>query len=124
MASIYDAIGGHDAVTAAVDLFYEKVLADPLLAPYFVGTDLDRLRSHQRAFLTAALGGPEAYDGRSMAEAHRGLSITDAAFGQVAAHLSATLTELGVDDATVGTIVTQVAGLRDDVVEDAPTSAT
>jgi hemoglobin len=117
MSSIYEAIGGAGAVTAAVDLFYVKVLEDPALAPYFDGTDVDRLRSHQRAFLTAALGGPELYDGRSMADAHRGLAITDAAFGQVATHLSDTLSELGLDDDTVGAIVGKVAGLRDDVVE-------
>lgn len=117
LSSIFDAIGGRDAVTAAVDLFYAKVLADPHLAPYFTGTDLDRLRAHQRSFLTAALGGPQAYDGRSMAEAHDGLAITDAAFDRVALHLSSTLTDLGVDDETVGAIVGQVAGLRGDVVE-------
>lgn len=123
MSSIYDAIGGRDAVSTAVDIFYVKVLDDPLLAPYFEGTDIDKLRTHQRAFLTAALGGPEAYEGRSMADAHRGLAITDTAFGQVAAHLSDTLTELGVDDDTVGAIVGQVAGLRDDIVDvETPTS--
>ena len=123
MSSIYDAIRGRDAVSAAVDIFYVKVLDDPLLAPYFEGTDIDRLRSHQRAFLSAALGGPEAYEGRSMADAHRGLAITDTAFVQVAAHLSDTLSELGVDDDTVGAIVGQVSGLRDDIVDvETPTS--
>jgi hemoglobin len=117
MTGIYDAIGGRDAVAAAVDLFYEKVLADPTLAPYFEGIDMDHLRAHQRAFLTAALGGPEAYEGQAMADAHRGRDITDAAFDQVAAHLSSTLTELGVDDDTVGTIIGKIAGLRGDVVE-------
>jgi hemoglobin len=117
LSSIFDAIGGRDAVTAAVDLFYAKVLADPDLAPYFTDVDLDRLRVHQRSFLTTALGGPQAYDGRAMADAHQGLAITDAAFDRVATHLSSTLTELGVDDETVGAIIGQVAGLRGDVVE-------
>jgi hemoglobin len=116
MTGIYDAIGGKDAVTAAVDLFYAKVLADPTLAPYFTDIDLDRLRAHQRSFLTAALGGPQLYDGRDMAAAHAGLDITDEAFDAVAGHLSDTLTELGVDDETVGTIIGAVAPLRDDIV--------
>lgn len=29
--SIYDSIGGADSVTAAVDIFYDKVLADEVL---------------------------------------------------------------------------------------------
>jgi len=117
MTGIYDAIGGRAAVAAAVDLFYEKVLADPTLAPYFEGIDMDHLRAHQRAFLTVALGGPETYEGKGMADAHRGRDITDAAFDRVATHLSSTLTELGVDDDTVGAIIGQIAGLRGDVVE-------
>ena len=51
--SIYDSIGGAPAVRAAVDDFYERVLGDPRLAPFFTGTDMNRLKSHQRAFIAA-----------------------------------------------------------------------
>jgi hemoglobin len=124
MTSIYDAIGGRDSVAAAVDLFYERVLADPVLEPAFAETDLDKLRLHQRAFFAVALGGPSDYVGKSMAEAHAGRDITDDQFDRVAGHLSATLTELGIDEGTVGAIIGRVAGLRDDVVSgDASSSA-
>jgi hemoglobin len=123
MTGIYEAIGGKDAVAAAVDLFYAKVLADPSLAPWFTDVDMDRLRAHQRAFLTAALGGPSDYDGRDMAVAHAGLDVTGEAFDQVATHLAATLTELGVDGETVATIVGAVAPLRDDIVSVPASSA-
>lgn len=33
--SLYESIGGADAVDAAVDLFYEKVLADERISEYF-----------------------------------------------------------------------------------------
>ena len=33
--SDYEAIGGGSAVSAVVNDFYERVLADPQLAPYF-----------------------------------------------------------------------------------------
>ncbi len=68
--SIYDSIGGAPAVSAAVDLFYEKVLADDLLGPWFAGTDMARQKAHMRAFLAVAVGGPEIYRGRDMAAAH------------------------------------------------------
>jgi hemoglobin len=57
MASVYDEIGGADSVSAAVQHFYEKVLADPTLASYFEGIDVPKLKAHQRAFIAAALGG-------------------------------------------------------------------
>ena len=65
--SIYDSIGGAAAVRAAVDDFYARVLADRRLAPFFARTDLERLKAHQRAFIAAAIGGPEIFAGRDMA---------------------------------------------------------
>lgn len=38
--SLFEEIGGHAAVNAAVDLFYTKVFADPLLTSFFEGTDM------------------------------------------------------------------------------------
>ncbi len=54
--SVYDEIGGKEAVAVAVDRFYDRVEGDALLAPYFVDTDLPRLRAHMRAFLATANG--------------------------------------------------------------------
>jgi len=114
--SIYDSIGGADAVAAAVEDFYGRVLADPSLAPYFVDTDMAHLKAHQRAFIAAALGGPEVYEGKSMADAHAGRDITPEAFGSVVAHLVATLQSLGVDDETIGAIGGALAPLEPEIV--------
>jgi hemoglobin len=115
--SIYEQIGGHDAVVAAVDGFYARVLADPLLAHYFDGVPLQRLKTHQAAFLTQALRGPERYAGRPMREAHAGHGITDAAFDRVAQHLADTLAHLGVSEALIQQIIARIAPLRPEIVE-------
>jgi hemoglobin len=114
--TIYDTIGGPAAVSAAVTQFYQRVLADPELAPFFAGTDMTRLESHQRAFIAAALGGPQLYAGRSMAAAHAGRGIPDTAFDAVVGHLGATLIDLGVPAETVGVIAGTLAPLRADIV--------
>ena len=114
--AIYDEIGGPDAVAAAVDEFYRRLLADPEVAPYFAGVELARLKSHQRAFIAAALGGPEIYAGRDMTAAHAGLAITGDAFDAVVGHLVDTLASLGVPDATIAVIGSVLAPLRDDIV--------
>ena len=80
MSGIYDAIGGAPAVSAAVDDFYVRIVADPSLAPYFDTTDMRRLKAHQRAFFAAALGGPQLYAGRDMAAAHAQMSISRRGF--------------------------------------------
>jgi hemoglobin len=123
MSTIYDRIGGKDAVAATVDALYARILADPLLAPWFAGTDMRRQQAHMRAFVAAALGGPAIYAGRDMAAAHRGLGITDAAFDAVVGHLVAALGGLGVPDEVVGEIGAALAPLREQVVQPAAAAA-
>ncbi|MBI5105337.1 MAG: group 1 truncated hemoglobin [Solirubrobacterales bacterium] len=114
--SIYDQLGGTEAIATAVDRFYARVLADDLLAPYFTTTDMARQKTHMRAFLAVALGGPQIYAGRDMATAHAGLRITDVAFDRVVVHLVATLASLGVAAATIEAIGGHLAPLRRQIV--------
>ena len=44
MATIYDDIGGAAGIEAAVEAFYVRVVADPLLAPYFKGVEMHSLK--------------------------------------------------------------------------------
>jgi hemoglobin len=113
--SIYDAIGGGDAVAAAVEQFYERVLADPALVGYFDGLDMKRLKAHQRSFIAAAIGGAELYAGRPMKEAHAPFKIQPDHFDLVVSHLVATLTDLGVPAETIGTIGETLAPLKADI---------
>jgi hemoglobin len=118
--SIFDSIGGAPAVRAAVDELYVRLRADPALAGYFVDVDMARLKSHQRSFIAAAVGGPEIYGGRDMAAAHQGLGITDADFDAVVAHLVDTLAGLGVPTATIEAIGAKLLPLRADIVTAPP----
>ena len=116
-ATIYDLIGGAPAITAAVDEFYTRVLADEMLAPFFEQSDIERLKGHQRAFFTVALRGGGNYGGRTMRDAHLGRGITDGDFDRVAMHLTETLLALGVPETLVQQVIGGVAPLRGDIVE-------
>jgi hemoglobin len=116
MTSIYEQIGGRESVAAAVELFYLRVTADPILAPYFEGTDMRRQKAHMRAFLAVALGGPEVYGGRDMHAAHAGLGVTHEAFNRVVGHLVATLVELDVPSEVIVAIGGRIEPLRSVVV--------
>ena len=105
--SIYESIGGDDVVAEAVETFYAKLKADPVVAVFFERTDLAALRSHQRMFLTAALGGPDAYEGRDMRAAHAHLEIKDADFDLFVEHLAATLAELGATPERIDEVLEQ-----------------
>ncbi|HPG28652.1 MAG TPA: group 1 truncated hemoglobin [Myxococcota bacterium] len=117
--SLYERLGGEPAIEAAVGIFYEKLLGDELLVPFFDGVDMAKQARKQRAFLAYALGGPQKWTGRSMRAAHatavrRGLS--DEHFDRVAGHLVDTLGELGVAKAEIDDVVAVVGSTRDDVL--------
>lgn len=116
--TLYAEIGGKPAVTAVVDDFYNRLLADPNLTRYFTGKDMEKLKSHQRALVTVALGGTEdLYRGRMMGPAHAGLGITDDAFDRVLVHLSDALAAKQVQPITIEKILAILEALRVDVVQ-------
>ena len=114
--NLYEAVGGRPALVAAVDGLYGRLLADPELAPLFPRGVGERHRRYVVTFLAEALGGPHPYRGPGLPESHRGLGITGAHFDRTAAHLAATLDELGVPAGLAGQVVSAVAGLRPAIV--------
>jgi hemoglobin len=120
--TIYQRIGGEAAVNTAVDRFYERVLADPTLNHFFTGVSMSRLKAHQFAFLSQALGGPKQYSGASMRDAHSKLAIEQRHFDSVASHLVETLRELGLPEDIVSKIAAIVIPLSGQIVN-TPTQA-
>jgi hemoglobin len=121
--SIFDDIGGPPAVTAAVDDFYRRVISDPALTAYFDGVDMRRLKGHQRAFIAAAIGGPDPYLGRSMREAHELLNIAPEHFDRVVDHLVETLADLGVAASIIDAIGDKLAPLKAEIAPGAAAQA-
>ncbi|WP_448810975.1 group I truncated hemoglobin [Agromyces bauzanensis] len=116
MPEIYEQVGGPDGMRAAVTVFYNRVVADEQLGPWFEGVDLERLKAHQRAFLAAAFGGPQLFSGRSLRDAHAGMEITDAAFDRIVTTLLTSLADLGVPNEAVIGVGERLELARGDIV--------
>jgi len=117
--TLYEALGGHEAIFACVGSFYEKVMGDPTLAPFFAHMDMRAQSDKQVAYLTMALGGPTRYTGRDLRTAHAKLlerGLSDVHFDRVAEHLRTTLHELAVPEDLVSRVLLAVDGLRADVL--------
>ena len=118
--SLYERIGGQPAVMAAVDLFYEKMLADEVTRPFFEALDMEAQTKKQIAFMTWAFGGPIEYRGRDLRTAHANLvrtqGLTDIHFDAVAKHLRSTLIELGLSAGLVNEALQIVASTRNEVL--------
>ncbi len=114
MTTLYERIGGEGAVNAAVELFYQKVMADSRINAFFEGLDMAAQEAKQKAFLTFAFGGPNNYTGKDMRSAHAHLGLEEEHYNAVVENLAATLKELGVSDDDIG----EVAGIADSVKDD------
>jgi hemoglobin len=58
--SLYDWVGGIEALETLTHHFYQRVRMDPILAPVFAGMDENHPR-HVAMFLAEVLGGPPLY---------------------------------------------------------------
>jgi hemoglobin len=117
-ASVYDLLGGdRQAMRSVTSSFYQRVLADDMLAPHFTGVDMDRQSVMLAEFLALAFGGPHAYAGRDLRAAHAGLpGLTDAHFDRVVAYLADALRQYGVADGDVATVGAVAETVRADVL--------
>ncbi len=114
--SLFEKIGGMDAVNAAVDIFYTKVLADETINHFFANTNMTTQRGKQKAFLAYAFGAPLQYTGKNMRDAHAGMNLTEDHFNAVSGHLVATLKELGVAQNLIDEVVEILLSTKDDVL--------
>jgi hemoglobin len=117
--TLFEQLGGHPAVDAAVDIFYRRVLKDPRVSRFFEDVDMDAQREKQKAFLSMVFGGPHEYQGKDLRKAHARLveqGLDDGHFDAVAEHLQATLERLDVPEPLVKQVMAIAGSTRDHVL--------
>ena len=117
--SLYEQIGGEPAVSAAVDIFYRKVLADDRISHFFDDIDMDQQIAKQKGFLTMAFGGPTNYSGKDMRAGHARLvarGLNDSHVDAVIQLLGETLGELNVPAPLIAQVAAIAESVRPDVL--------
>ncbi|MFC6837910.1 group I truncated hemoglobin [Halomarina ordinaria] len=122
--TVFDRLGGHEAVESVVNDFYDRVLDDERVVHHFEDSNTTELRAHQVQFISAVTGGPVEYSGDDMRAAHSGMGITDSEFTVVAGHLDTALAENGVSDEDRERVLETVEELRPEIVEITESSET
>lgn len=118
--SLYERIGGYNALALVVDDFIGRLVADKNFEKFFAGHSEDskkRIRQHILDQFCAATGGPCIYLGRDMKTVHTGLGITNAQWDAAATHLVASLDKFKVPEKEKGEVVAFVTTLKKDIVE-------
>ena len=114
--TLYERLGGYDAIRAVVDDFYDRLLDDEELGPFFESADVERLRRTQTDFLCDAAGGPETYDAEPVREAHLHVPFRDSHIERAVAHLSDSLDAFDVPDEDAEKVVAAVASYREELL--------
>jgi hemoglobin len=115
--SLYDRLGGLDAINALTESWVARVGGDERANKKFARTDIARLKKEVIDQLCEATGGPCTYTGRSMKDTHAGMKTTAGEFDVVMQHLRATLDELRISKVEQDELVDLLTPMRDDIVE-------
>jgi len=115
--TLYERLGGKDAVVAVIDEFVARCAADSRISSKFARTDVPRLKAMLVEQVSAATGGPVTYTGRSMHETHDGMAVTAGEFDALVADLVATLNQFNVPQAEQQELLGILGPLRGDIVE-------
>ncbi len=118
--SLYERLGGYDAISAVVDSFLDKVWNDPRISRFFVGMGTDtrnQLRQKNKNLMCHNTGGPCKKINRPLKLAHAGLGITEKEFYIVVDHLADTLKEFKVPTREQEEVMSKVRKLKPKIVE-------
>ena len=114
--SLYDRLGGKDAIVAVVDDFVGNVAADNRINRYFAKTDIPRLKRNLVDQICAATGGPCTYTGRDMKSAHAGMGVTSGHFNALVQDLQKTLRKFKVPKKEQGELLAVLGPMKADIV--------
>ena len=119
--TLYERLGGYDAIAKVVDAFLPKLLAaDPRVPNMISGlAETSRMRNRQLIVdqICNLTGGPCVYIGRSMEAAHKGLEINDELWQASQKALGEALDSLTVRDPERAELIAVIEKLRPDIVE-------
>lgn len=126
--TLYDRLGGVNAISAVVDEFIGRVAVNPDMVRTFKpllddvtknGASSARLASLRNNLIDQigeAAGGPQKYKGKDMVTAHKGMMITEKEFNSLAGDLSGALDKFNVPATEKGELLTVIGSLKPQIV--------
>ena len=114
--SLYDRLGGKEAITVVIDDFVANVAADKRINARFAKTNIPHLKQMLVDQVCQATGGPCTYTGKSMRDAHQGMKITETEFTALVEDLSQSLDKHAVPAAEKTELLTALGGMKGDIV--------
>ena len=118
--TLYERLGGYDAITAVANDLVSRLQADARLARFWQHRGEDGVKREKQLlidFLCSSAGGPLYYTGRDMKTSHRGMNISEGDWSAFLGHLNATLEAFRVPRPERDEVVAFVQSTKPDIVE-------
>ena len=115
-ASLYDRLGGKEAITAVVDDLSANVAADNRINQRFTKANIKQFKANMVDLLCMGSGGPCAYKGLDMKTVHTSMKISDAEFGAMAENVVRTLNKFNVPAREQSEVMGMLGGMKGDIV--------
>ena len=115
--SLYERLGGKEAITAVVDAFVANVAGDQRINRFFKDANIPRLKKMLVDQICQATGGPYEYKGLDMKSAHKGMGVSSADFNALVENLVKALDTFKVPEKEKGELLGALAGMKGDIVE-------
>jgi len=109
-------MGGQAGIDKIVDASVDNYLADDRIKAIFDESNIDRLRAEFKVQFCQVAGGPCAYKGHDMTEAHKGLHLTNADFNAVVEDLQGAMDKVGVPFTVQNRFLARLAPMQHQVV--------
>jgi hemoglobin len=114
--TLFADLGGQAGIDKIVEASVENYLADDRIKAIFDESNMDRVRAQFKVQFCQIAGGPCQYTGHNMAEAHRGLKLTNADFNAVVEDLQDAMDKVGIPFATQNRFLARLAPMQRHVV--------
>lgn len=114
--SLFDAFGGREGLVKIMDDVMPRWLNNPRTRPFFENSDQERIKLQLVEQFCVIMNGPCQYSGRTMAEAHRGMNVTEGAFYALVEELQLSLNANKVPFAAQNRLIAALAPMHRDII--------
>ena len=118
--SLYERLGGYDAIAAVVTALMVRIKDDDELSRFYHHRGADGIAREEQLlvdFLCASSGGPMVYTGRDMKTVHIGMRLGEEDWKRAMAHLAATLEVFDVPEKEKLEVMGFHENLKPEIVE-------
>ena len=118
--TLYERLGGYDAISAVVNDLLPRLMADSRLGRFWENRGEDGINREEQLlidFLCSSAGGPLLYTGRDNKTSHKGMGISESDWEKFIAHLKTTLDNFQLPQQERSDVIGFIESTKADIVE-------